>query len=440
MPVVRHWFWRSALPRYAATLWGFVVFMPVGVTYAAATLLFMAMLACGRWHERAARLRASPIFWPWVAYVAWTLVVLAIRPHYPQTGENLAHGLRIALTMAMAVMLTREEAVGALRGFIVVAAISVLLIVLKHTVGLPDLQIWRSVTIMTGNKSINNALLFALLGATAAVFGLAYLHRQRRWFGAHGAVAAFAMTLGAVLLVRLALPSRTSLIGLALAVAAACIHQWRKRWDRIALALIVVAAVVALGVWKIPAVQQQQFASGLHELEQAQAGTVSEDSWVSRFYMYRITTQMMLEKPVAGWGIGAWTSQWKARAPAVISYKNMPHDDFLWMGAQAGIPGFVVLLAILLAGLWGGWRRADLAGRLGFVAMLTLLTATSVNSALRDAQIGLALPWIAFVYLRLSQEAGHPWSKVLPGTLRPASGEDAAAAGLSAGAQPPRPL
>jgi O-antigen ligase len=49
--------------------------------------------------------------------------------------------------------------------------------------------------------------------------------------------------------------------------------------------------------------------------------------------------------------------------------------------------------------------------------MLTLLIAASLNSALRDAQIGLCLPWICFLYLRLVEESGSPWREVLPQRL-----------------------
>jgi hypothetical protein len=60
-----------------------------------------------------------------------------------------------------------------------------------------------------------------------------------------------------------------------------------------------------------------------------------------------------------------------------------------------------------------GWQRQDLTGRLAFVAALALLAAALVNSATRDAAIGLCLPWITAVLLRLASEpaaAGPPWS------------------------------
>ena len=303
--------------------WGLVVFMPVGVTYLAAILLLLALLGAGGWRERIARLRTSPLWWPVMAYVTWTLLVLATQPHYPQTASNLAHGLRIALTILMALALTRTEALWALRGFVLMALVNMGLIALYYSVGFPLLEPWRAV--------------------------------------------------------------------------------------------LVLGALLVAGLSQLPAVQQN-FQLGLSEVAAAQAGTVSEGSWVVRYYMYRDTAQMIIDKPLAGWGIGGWTQQWLARAPALLADYNMPHNDFLWMGAQAGLPGLLCLLSILLTGVWQAWRRPDMAGRLALAATLIALVATSLNSALRDAQIGLSLLWVVVLYLRLTQEAPEaaPWRDLWP--------------------------
>ncbi|MEJ8825428.1 O-antigen ligase family protein [Variovorax humicola] len=405
---------RTRLVRYTAAFWGFVVYMPVGMNYGAALFLLIAMLVAGGWHERGARMRASPMWWPIVIYLAWTLVVLAIGQHYPETAENLFHGIRIASTMLLATALSREEAVWALRGFLVVSVINFLLIALHEAGVLPDTQIWHAVTIMKGNKSINNALLFTVLGTSAAVLGLAHLSDTRRW---HWAGPAFVFTVLMALLVTLILPSRTSLVAMLVCMVAACVHQWRSHPRVLAAALVAVFAVSGLLVWQAPASMKQKFELGLQELEQAEAGEVSEASMITRYLMYRETTAMMMEKPLTGLGIGAWTSEWKKRGPKVLDYKNMPHNDYLWMGSQGGIPGLLSLLFIMVAGVWVGWRRADLTGRLGFVTMLTMLIAASLNSAMRDAQIGLSLLWISFLYLRLVEESCSPWREVLPQRL-----------------------
>ena len=409
--------------------WGLAVFAPVGVNYLAALLLLASVAVAGDLRERAARVRASPLWWPIVAYVAWTLVVLAIEPHYPQTPSNLWHGLRIALTMLMALSLTRSEAIASLRGFFVIAFFSIAIVLLYRTVGFPLWAPWRATLEVEGNKSINNALLITLLGATGAVVGLAQFdtrgrHRLRL------ALAAFAVTAVAGLIVTLWLVSRTSLLALLLAVPAACVHQWRRQLRVLALALMLGGAVAGAALWQSPTVQQK-IELGVQELEAAQAGAVSEGSWVVRYYMYRDTVRMVIDKPLTGWGIGGWTEQWHLRGPALLANYNMPHNDFLWMGAQGGAPGALTLLVILLTGLWQCWKRCDFAGRMGFVAILVMTVATSVNSAMRDAQIGLSLLWVSFVYLRLAQEPGSPWRGVPPRRW-PAAG------GLSGGALPSR--
>src|SRR5206468_9271040 len=112
-----------------------------------------------------------------------------------------------------------------------------------------------------------------------------------------GALPAFALTLLVAVVITVALTSRTSLLALILAIAAACVHQWRKQLEVLAIAIALVAAVAAVGIWNTPSVQQK-FELGLQELEAAQAGTVSEGSWVVRYYMYRDTTRMIEDKPV----------------------------------------------------------------------------------------------------------------------------------------------
>ena len=56
---------------------------------------------------------------------------------------------------------------------------------------------------------------------------------------------------------------------------------------------------------------------------------------------------------------------------------------------------------------------------MALAATLIALVATSLNSALRDAQIGLSLLWVVVLYLRLTQEAPNPapWRDLWPRRL-----------------------
>jgi O-antigen ligase len=380
--------------RFAALFWGLVVFMPVGVNYLAFFLLIALVLLQKGLIERCARLRSHVLWWPLVVYVLWTLLILAIMPSYPETPSNLFHALRIAVTLALAVVLTREEAIWGLRGFAVAAVVSLVVLGLHQLIGFPDAQIWHSLINHSGNKSIANAVQFSLIAASLLLVAL----------DRPGLVRNIAVP---VVLVLLSIPvwvlsSRTSLMIFVIGMIAACIHQWRAH--RLMLGVSLGVAVVVIGaLLSVPRVQER-FTLGLTEIQAAQAGKISEESWGVRVNMYRHTANMVLERPLTGWGIGAWTQQWKQRVPPVLAQFNMPHNDFLWMGAQAGVPGALALLSLVIAGLWAGWRRADLTGRLAFTAMLTLLLTTSVNTAMRDAALGLSLLWIAGLYLRMAAE------------------------------------
>lgn len=402
---------RSLIVRPAAMFWGLVVFMPVGVTYLAAVLLLLTLLVASGARERFARLRANPLWWPVMAYLAWTLVILAFGPHYPQTGSNLFHGLRIALTILMALALTREEAIWALRGFLLVAALNIVLIVGFYTFGFPIWSPLRAVVMEVGNKSISNALLFSVVAATAAVWGIAQIaaHKPLR------AIPAFVLLLGLGVVVALPLTSRTSVLALLLVIPVVCIHQWRSHLKMLVSALVLGAVVLGAGLYQLPQLQHK-VETGVQEIEEAQAGAIFKGSWVIRYYMYKDTGLMIADRPLTGWGIGGWTDQWHQRGPALFADSNMPHNDFLWVGAQGGLPALLSLLAIMVLAVWQAWKRPDIAGRYALAATLIALIASSVNSAMRDAQIGLALLFIAMIYLRLAQEAQDPapWRDLWP--------------------------
>lgn len=394
LPVVRH----------AAAFWGLVTFMPIGMNYLAAAVLLICLLVDGDVRARVVRLRSSPMWWPAVAYVGWTLFVLALQPLYPETPSNLWHGLRIAATLAMALCLSRDEAVWGLRGFLLSAFWGLIVIGADRAMGLPDFALWKSLTHHSGNKSIANAVMFSLIAASALMLALDRPGKAR--------YVSVAVAIALLCVPIWVLPSRTSIVIVLLALAAGCLHQWRAR--RLLLISALTAAFVLFSAIYVSVPQvQQRFAQGLHEIESAQAGKVSEESWGVRVNMYRHTLQMMLDRPVAGWGIGAWNDQWKQRVPPLLREFNMPHNDFLWMGAQAGVPGALALLVLMLSGLRAPWKRSDLTGRLAMIALLTVIFTSSVNSGMRDAAIGLCLLWVVGLCLRLVPEHADGPSLVL---------------------------
>ncbi len=378
--------------------------MPVGMSYLALFVLLASMVVQGARVPRLQRVRAHPLFWPLVVYVSWTIVVLVFQPvFYVETPSNLLHGARIALTLALALALTRDEAVWAMRGFLLAAAGSVLVVIAHRSVGLPDWSVWQKLIYYAGNKSISNAILLSIVAGSALVLALASKGQVR--------ILALLVAIGLLSLIVLTLPNRTSILVVFAALLATGIHQWRHYKLRLFAFLALATLVLTALITSVPAIQTR-LAQGMGELQQASAGEVSQASWNVRVHLVRYTYQMIADRPWMGWGIGGWTEQWKKRVPPPIAELNMPHNDLLWMGAQAGVPGALSWLAIMLVACWSGWRRQDISGRLAFVAALTLLFSALVNSATRDAVIGLSLLWIVGLYLRLAADPRFHYSTV----------------------------
>jgi O-antigen ligase len=223
------------------------------------------------------------------------------------------------------------------------------------------------------------------------------------------------LTLGSVAALLWVLYSRTAWLIVLVCLVVGLAHQLRRRRQHQLLALVGAAALALAAGMFVPAVKDR-LVLGAHEVVNAYEGQAVNmtSSWGIRFRMYSETLDMIGQRPLTGWGIGGWSTEWKRRVQGPLASVNMPHNDFLWMGAQTGVPGAIALFLMVAAGLPAAWRRHDKRGRMAVVALLAMLMAMATNSALRDAAIGLTLWFIVLVYQRLSTEAEPVWPDVLP--------------------------
>ena len=403
------------LVRWVALFWGFATFFPVGLNYAALVALIAAMAWQGGWRARLQRLRAEPNWWPAWLLLGWGALVLAFGAHYPQTAENAFHLVRIVLTLALALALARDEAVWALRGFWLGVVVALLLVALHLTLGLPYNSAWKGIIRYAGNKSLSNAVLLALATSTGLLLLPLLGGRQRVW--------ALALALGSVAVLVAVLCSRTAWLITVVGLLAGLLHQFRARRQHQALVIVLITALTLSAALLVPDIRNR-LEVGARQISNAYAGQQVDEgsSWGVRFRMYTKTLEMVRERPLAGWGIGSWNTQWKARVDSELAESNMPHNDFLWMGAQAGVPGTLLLLWLIAAGLPRAWRRHDMSGRLGVVALLAMLLAVAANSALRDAAIGLSVWFIVLVFQRLCTEPELVWREIWPGGGQRAAG------------------
>jgi O-antigen ligase len=388
---------RANLAFYAAGFWGVVLFFPVGMNYLALALLWLAVVMDGRWRERAARVRSHALWWPFAFFLGVQILAYLLQDKsYNETPANAWHGFRIVLTLALALSLSAREARAALIGFAVAFAL-VLLILIGFHIGLMPSNKWiEHLTNATTNKSIAASILFSLMAAAAwTVF--CDTKGWWRWF-------AFAGVAVALVVILVALGKRTAMVGFVLGVLLVALHQWRAKHLYLLASVLAVLAATA-GAYSAMPQLQASMGQGVAEARSAMNGKVEQASWNIRIQMIRHTSDMIAEKPLTGWGVGAWNDQWRARAPEILRGYNMPHNDLLWMGAQAGVPGAAAWLALLLAAAWAGWRIQTWQGRAAFAFAVVALFSSLVNSGTRDAEIGLPMLWVLGVALVLARES-----------------------------------
>ena len=408
---------RQRIVLVMAMFWGLAAFLPVGMNYLALVLMLLALLVHGGLAQRLQRVRSHAVFWPMVIFVVVTLAALALQDRmYPETPANLMHGARIVLTLALALSLTRLEARAAVVG-VAGAFLGVALMLASFHAGLlPSHGFWMHLTHPSTNKSISAAIVCSMLAAAATSLSVS----ARGW---HRVMAMLVFAV-ALLVIFTALEQRTAVLGYVLSLLAIAIHQWRGHPVKLGAGVLAVS-VFAAGLYTAMPELRQRLDQGATEVQSALDGKVELASWNIRIQMIRHTSDMMWEKPVTGWGVGAWNTQWRERVPDMLDGFNMPHNDLLWMGSQAGLPGALAWLVLMLSTCWAAWRERHWAGRAAFALGVIATFSALVNSATRDATLGLPMLWLLGVMLAYAR-SGEPQSA--SAASRGASLEDAGAA------------
>lgn len=383
--------------RWAAFAWGAVAFFSISLNYIGLFgLLITLALDARTWPERKKRLRNSPNWWPASLFAGWFIIILVTGAHYAETASNAGHTLRIILTLAAVLMLDRKEVMMAVRGLAAGLILVLVLVTINHVAELPDFSLWHGVIDYTNNKSISTAILLAFAAGTILIL-------LPRLTTGPTIISLILLTVILFILAEI-LQSRTAWVILMVSVLVGAISsiktspKWTLVLTAVTLFLLTVGALT-------PAVRDRASLGILQAVKAYQdPANVAGSSWGLRYVMYRETGLMIRQHPVMGNGIGSWNTLWRERVPNEIRGLNMPHNDFLWMGTQAGIPGMLLFLAMLAAGMPASWQRRHEDGGLGVMALLGLLIAISLNSALRDGAIGLPLWFVVLIWQRLSEE------------------------------------
>jgi O-antigen ligase len=390
--------------------WGFCAYFPIGVMYLNVLLMLTAFAVWPGLTPAMRRLGQQPVMLPLTLFVGWTLVATFAGDWFPDTGTRLFHTFRVALVLCMGMMLTPKRARIAFLGFLAGSIVAAMIVAMHHVWGMPDWELWASLLTTRNNFSSGNMITMATAAGACLVVGLGHgVGRSTRWL-------LLALFLALALTVALHAVSRNSQLLLAGLMLVALLYRFRS--IKAGVGGLVAVALLALMTWQFSPTTSKRFvemASDLHAVTTAHNYSTSVGV---RWRMYQEAVQGIGEHPVLGTGLGSWLPRWRgvwhelgdsqpSERNALFAEINNPHNDFLLTGMEIGMPGMLLLVWLLGAFFWSGWRSRSTLGGVTAIFAASIVGTAMVNAPLRDAALGMTLLWLMGASVALRGEPSN---------------------------------
>jgi len=342
----------------------------------AAVLFLGAFFFVADWRARLRRMLAEPLGRGVLVFAA-TLVLAALLGAVGPQGWKRAladlFGWRTLLLLVLAGAVFddgRWKAKLAL-AFVAIAAIGAVASIVATRIGWQHSD--QAVGVVLRN-TVTQAMTFAI-GAFFAFLLLATRAFAARWLRRLLVLAA-ALLLWQLLFVATGRSGQVLLAVVAIVAAAMRLRGVSR------LAAIAAVPALAVLVFALSPVVQERFKLAWDEAQQA--ADLSEYTSVGiRVVMWKNTAELVRERPVLGYGLAglapAYARHVEGRAQgwkAIVT--DDPHNQYLALWAEAGLPGLLAFLFLLAA---AARQPAPMPWRMVGVALLTAWCATSLVSS-----------------------------------------------------------
>jgi O-antigen ligase len=377
------------LARAFAVALGLSIPFSVAVDGILLALVLACWIAADRYRERWRVLRRHPVALRALGFVL-LLAVGLLYGERPRSDALLYFG-KYADLAVLGVFATlfgdaawRRRAILALAGALALLVVASYLIKLGVVPPTPWARRVPAVPPIVVMDTLTHGILVAFGAFLFAVLGVQARGRMRTlWFALAAAAAGNALFV---------VPGRTGYVVLA-ALALYFGYVWR-RLAGLALVALAGAAVVAVG-YAASSTLQGRVAETEREAREWQPGVAARTSVGYRLEFYDNTLKLIRERPLVGAGTGGFPSAYKRQvAGTQMAPAGHPHNEYLHLMSQLGIPGLVALAALF----WIPWRlapRLPLAheGVLARGVVLTIAVGCVFNSLLLDHTEGLFFAW-----------------------------------------------
>ena len=370
---------KETKAQFILSLLPLTLFFPIGIGYTVIVMFLVALLLGGHYRDRWQAIKDSPMFLP----VMGLLVVTSGAGLFLERPEGfwkayMHYQIYLVLLVFISVGAGRWQQ-RALNVFFAGAILAATLLYLNHFKLLPDWTLVQNYRVYAGNKSILIGILLGIAGGW--MLNEVCVHHEYKW---PRIAALLYMAIALLFLAKTRTGSLIFIIGSVLVLLRYITFSWRS-----VLLVLGTAAIIAVA-WQTATGFRERLVGTANDIKAfADGGKVSADG--IRLEMYRITADIIKERPIAGNGIGTWAIHYPERAQGLLSETMAtPHNDYLLYAAEIGIIGVCALLWIWLTQLVAAVRVGGPTGMRLFTIGAAIMFGGMVNAILRDALFGIA--------------------------------------------------
>lgn len=232
-------------------------------------------------------------------------------------------------------------------------------------------------------------------GLMSAVLAAVSWHLRALVPGKYGRYCSMAVCLLALGNVFFLLQGRSAHVVAILLLTLAIMWQMPRQYR---LAIVVLPFLLVIALYMSSAKVQSRLDGLKKEVQtfsfKQGADVDSNNSSGIRLHFWHRALQSIAEHPVAGSGAGSWSNEFNRLertgnpTHGDIQPLGNPHQEYLLWGVQLGLPGILLLLALMLSIFKDTQTMETQTARAIRSALLALAVACLFNSSLYDAQIG----------------------------------------------------
>ena len=315
------------------------------------------------------------------ASLFWT-----VAPPDQALGSFAKYGKLLVIFVLALLVRSRREAIYALTAF----GAGQLVLVLSSWMLFMHLPVpWATSRMATNEYAVFSSYLDQ--GIMGAVFAALCWHLRRfvpGKYGRHLAIAAAVLAMFNVLFVLSGRSGHVVAIGL---LSLAIMWELPRKYRAL---VVLLPFVLVTALFFSSSKVNERLTAVNSEVANYSSTEASVTSSGIRLELWRNAAQLISEHPLAGSGVGSWSSEFnrirRIANPTHIDIpgNGNPHQEYLQWGVQLGFPGLLLFAGLLVALLRDSLRFEEPAARAAQSVLAALSVACLFNSSLYDALIG----------------------------------------------------